>query len=195
MIRIVIAEDQQMILGVLGSLLDLEEDMQVVGMARNGEEAISLVHQYQPDVCIMDIYMPGKNGLEAAELLIGLETKVIILTTFGQSGNFQRAVNSGVSAYLLKDDPSDKLAQSIRDVIAGKKIYAPELIDEIVSEGNSLINMGEDKPIAIVEGQTTNQLSKSSAMSNYISHLFDKLEITNRKKAVIHSGKKAFVNK
>ena len=95
----------------------------------------------------------------------------------------------------MKDDPSDKLAQSIRDVIAGKKIYAPELIDEIVSEGNSLINMGEDKPIAIVDGQTTNQLSKSSAMSNYISHLFDKLEITNRKKAVIHSGKKAFVNK
>ena len=75
MIRIVIAEDQQMILGVLGSLLDLEEDMQVVGMARNGEEAISLVHQYQPDVCIMDIYMPGKNGLEAAELLNRIRDK------------------------------------------------------------------------------------------------------------------------
>ena len=194
MIRIVIAEDQQMILGVLGSLLDLEEDMEVVGMARNGVEAIS-----RPSIstgCLYYGYLhAGKNGLEAAELLKGLETKVIILTTFGQTGNFQLAVNSGVSAYLLKDDPSDKLAQSIRDVIAGEKIYAPELIDEMVSEGNSLINMGEDEPIAIVDGQTTNQLGVPNTMSNYISHLFDKFEITNRKKTEIHSRKRAFVNK
>ena len=130
MIRIVIAEDQPMILDALGSLLDLEEDMEVVGKASNGNEAISLVRLYQPDICIMDVNMPEKNGLEAAENLQGLGCKVIILTTFAQSGYFQRAVESGVNAYLLKNSPIEELVSSIRHVYTGGRIYAPELIDD-----------------------------------------------------------------
>ncbi len=107
MIRIVIAEDQRMLLGALGSLLSLEDDMEVVGKASNGEEAVSLAKNLQPDVCIMDIEMPGKTGLEAAEELKGLGCKVIILTTFARSGYFQRALKAGVSGYLLKDSPSE----------------------------------------------------------------------------------------
>ncbi|GAA3326939.1 two-component system response regulator DesR [Ectobacillus funiculus] len=123
MITIVIAEDQKMLLGAFGSLLNLEEDMIVVGQASNGEEAVALVREFQPDVCIMDIEMPGKSGLDAAEEIKGLGCKVIILTTFARSGYFQRALKAGVSGYLLKDSPSEELASSIRDVMAGKKEF------------------------------------------------------------------------
>ncbi|RKJ12148.1 DNA-binding response regulator, partial [Butyricicoccus sp. 1XD8-22] len=86
MIRIVIAEDQGMLLGAMKSLLNMEDDMEVVGLAKNGEEAIQLVEQLQPDVCIMDIEMPGKTGLDAAETLFEQQhdCKIIILTTFAR---------------------------------------------------------------------------------------------------------------
>ncbi len=129
MIRIVIAEDQEMLLGVIGSLLNLEEDMEVVGQARNGEEALTLVHRLQPDVCIMDIEMPEMSGLEAADALKPFGCKVIILTTFARTGYFQRALNADVRGYLLKDSPSEELACSIRSIIGGKQIYSPELMD------------------------------------------------------------------
>ena len=96
MIRIVIAEDQGMMLGALGSLINMEDDMEVVGMAKNGEEALQIVLQEKPDVCIMDIEMPVMTGLDAAEQLKDEETKVIILTTFARAGYFERALKSGV---------------------------------------------------------------------------------------------------
>ena len=120
MIRIVIAEDQEMLLGVIGSLLNLEEDMEVVGQARNGEEALTLVHRLQPDVCIMDIEMPEMSGLEAAEALMPFGCKVIILTTFARTGYFERARKADVRGYLLKDSPSEELVCSIRSIIGWK---------------------------------------------------------------------------
>ncbi|MCG3056657.1 response regulator, partial [Escherichia coli] len=85
-----------------------EDDMEVVGKASNGEEAVALARQHHPDVCIMDIEMPLKTGLEAAEELEELDCKVIILTTFARSGYFQRALKAKVSGYLLKDSPSEE---------------------------------------------------------------------------------------
>ncbi|HSU79834.1 MAG TPA: response regulator, partial [Candidatus Angelobacter sp.] len=105
MIRIVIAEDQRMLLGALSSLLDLEEDISVVGQAKNGEEALELVKTLNPDVCIMDIEMPLKSGLDVAEELMGHPCKVIILTTFARAGYFERARKAEISGYLLKDSP------------------------------------------------------------------------------------------
>ena len=134
MIRIVIAEDQEMLLGVIGSLLNLEEDMEVVGQASNGEEAISLVHRLQPDVCIMDIEMPVMSGLDAAEALKLTGCKVIILTTFAKTGYFEHAVKADVRGYLLKDSPSEELACSIRSIMDGNQIYSPELIDDETSD-------------------------------------------------------------
>ena len=129
MIRIVIAEDQGMMLGALGSLLNMEDDMEVVGMAKNGEEAVALVKEHQPDVCIMDIEMPVKTGLDAAEELQGEPCKIIILTTFARTGYFERARKAGVRGYLLKDSPIEELVSSIRTIMDGRRIYAPELVD------------------------------------------------------------------
>src|SRR4051794_3650348 len=117
MIKIVIAEDQRMLLGALGALLDLEPDMTVVGKAKNGDEALSLINQHHPDICVMDIEMPGKSGLDVAEELKGTGCKVIILTTFARAGYFERARKADVRGYLLKDSPSEELANSIRTIM------------------------------------------------------------------------------
>lgn len=197
MITIVIAEDQKMLLGAFGSLLELEDDMTVVGKAANGEEAIALVEKFQPDVCIMDIEMPGKSGLEAAEDLRGKGCKVIILTTFARTGYFQRALKAGVSGYLLKDSPSEELASSIRSVMAGRKIYAPELMDGVYGEENPLTDREKAVLGLVADGKDTkeiaNQLSiTTGTVRNYISTILDKLEVKNRIEAIKRSKEKGW---
>ncbi|HSO58036.1 MAG TPA: response regulator transcription factor, partial [Paenisporosarcina sp.] len=186
MIRIVLAEDQRMLLGALGSLLDLEDDMEVVGKAHNGEEVIHLVHELNPDVCIMDIEMPSKTGLDAAEELKEHDCKVIILTTFARTGYFERARKANVMGYLLKDSPSEDLANSIRSIMEGRRVYAPELID--------LAYSGEDNPLTerehqvlelIANGKNTKEIASqmyitTGTVRNYISVILDKLDVTNR---------------
>ena len=189
MIRIVLAEDQRMLLGALGSILDLEEDMEVVGKARNGEEAISLVEKYEPDICIMDIEMPVKSGLDAAESLKGHPCKIIILTTFARSGYFERARKAGVSGYLLKDSPSEDLAISIRSIMDGRRIYAPELVDLAYADENPLTEREKQVMELIAEGKSTKDIAKelfitSGTVRNYISTILDKLEVGNRIEAI-----------
>ncbi|WP_175615189.1 response regulator transcription factor [Piscibacillus halophilus] len=189
MIKIVIAEDQQMLLGALGSLLDLEDDMEVVGQASNGEEAVQLVRQLNPDICIMDIEMPVKSGLDAAEELKDAPCKTIILTTFARSGYFERARKAQVSGYLLKDSPSEELADSIRSILKGKKVYAPELIDLAFEEPNPLTERETEVIKLIAEGLSTKEIAQKlfltyGTVRNYISVIFDKLEVSNRVEAV-----------
>ncbi|MBS4194244.1 response regulator [Lederbergia citri] len=197
MIRIVIAEDQRMMLGALGSLLNLEEDMEVVGKASNGKEAVELVNKYQPDICIMDIEMPEKTGLDAAEELNGLGCKVIILTTFARTGYFHRAIKAGVKGYVLKDSSSEELAETIRSVMAGKRVYAPELMDDIYSEENPLTTREKAVLELVADGKNTKEIAdqlsiKAATVRNYISQILDKLEVTNRIEAITHSRKKGW---
>lgn len=189
MIRIVIAEDQRMLLGALASLLDLEEDMKVVGKASNGEDAVQLVLLHKPDVCIMDIEMPGKSGLEAAEELKGTGCKVIILTTFARPGYFERAIKSGASGYLLKDSPSEELANSIRSIMAGRRIYATELMDEAYRDENPLTEREQEVLHMIADGKNTKDIASelyltNGTVRNYISVILDKLGVSNRVEAI-----------
>lgn len=199
MIKIVIAEDQRMLLGALASLLDLEEDMTVVGRAGNGEEALRLVAQHKPDICIMDIEMPSKSGLEAAEELKG-RCKVIILTTFARSGYFERALKAGVSAYLLKDSPSEELASSIRNVMAGQRIYASELMDEAYGGGgldNPLTEREKEVLGLVADGKNTKEIATelfltTGTVRNYISVILDKLGVSNRIEAITRFKEKGW---
>ncbi len=189
MIRIVIAEDQRLLLGAIASLLELEEDMQVVGKANNGEEAVKLVHLHKPDICIMDIEMPLKSGLDAAEELKGLGCKVIILTTFARSGYFERALQAGVDGYMLKDSPSDELASSIRSVMAGRRIYASELVDGAYGPPNPLTDREKEVLNLIADGKNTKEIAgelflTTGTVRNYISAIMDKLDVSNRIEAI-----------
>mgnify|MGYP001365053036 CR=1 FL=1 len=191
MIEIVIAEDQRMLLGALGSLLDLEDDMKVVGKANNGQVAIDLVKQLKPDICIMDIEMPVKSGLDAAEELMDEDCKVIILTTFARAGYFDRARKAQVSGYLLKDSPSEELANSIRVIMNGRKVYAPELVDIAYSNlSESPLTDREEQVIHLIsKGKTTKEIAgelhlSNGTVRNYVSVILDKLGVSNRIEAI-----------
>ncbi|MFS0689513.1 response regulator transcription factor [Sporosarcina sp. 179-K 8C2 HS] len=191
MIRIVIAEDQGMMLGALGSLLNMEDDMEVVGMARNGEEAVSLVKEHEPDICIMDIEMPVMTGLDAAEELIGMDCKIIILTTFARAGYFERARKAKVRGYLLKDSPIEELVSSIHAIQDGRRIYAPELVDIAYEEDseNPLTDRESQVLELVAEGKTTKEIAGElfltpGTVRNYISVILEKLEVGNRIEAI-----------
>ena len=192
MIRIVIAEDQGMMLGALSSLLNMEEDFEVVGKAKNGEEAVSLVKEFEPDVCVMDIEMPIKTGLDAAEELHENPCKVIILTTFARVGYFERARKAGVRGYLLKDSPIEELADAIRIVMDGRRLYAPELVDTIYNDDiteNPLTGRESEVLHLVSKGKTTKEIASELYLShgtvrNYISIILEKLDVSNRIEAI-----------
>ncbi|GGH35569.1 response regulator transcription factor [Paenibacillus segetis] len=191
MIRIVIAEDQRMLRGALASLLDLEDDIEVIGQAGDGAEALALIERIQPDVCLMDIEMPLKSGLDVAEILKEQSSpcRIIILTTFARPGYFERAVKTGVHGYLLKDESSDKLAESIRRVMAGHREISPELIFGSIKENNPLSDREREILKLAAEGLTANQIASSMHLSygtvrNYISEIMNKLDVKSRIEAV-----------
>lgn len=178
MIRIVIAEDQELLLGTLGSLLNLEDDMSVVGKARSGEEALILVYRLQPDVCIIDIELLKKMEPEAEESLRSIGSKVIILTNFAKSGYFHRALKADVKGYLLKDSPSEELACSIRSIMDGKHIYSPELLDDVSSSSQPEMDVLK----LLADNQITNeppnkQVHKKGTVRNYLSLIIDKIKL------------------
>jgi DNA-binding NarL/FixJ family response regulator len=200
MIRLFIAEDQRMLLGALGSLLDLEEDMKVIGQAMNGEDALNSILELQPDVCLMDIEMPVRNGLEVAEELVlrSSASKVIILTTFARPGYFERAVKIGVHGYLLKDGEIDELADAIRKVMAGKRVFSPELAFDVIREENPLTTREQDILRLAALGKTTKEITSELYLSlgtvrNYISEIIHKLNAKNRMEAVSIAEKKGWI--
>ncbi|RXY99730.1 DNA-binding response regulator [Fictibacillus sp. S7] len=160
MIRVLIAEDQGMLRGALGALLDLEEDIEVVGQAENGERALSLITSLKPDVCLLDIEMPLISGLEVAEELKKkkLDCRVIIVTTFARPGYFERAVKADVHGYLLKDGSSEDLAASIRNIMKGKREYASELVfGSVRGESNPLTEREREVLRLVGEGKTAKE--------------------------------------
>jgi two-component system response regulator DesR len=173
--------------------------MCVVGRASNGADALMLVEQHNPDICIMDIEMPVKSGLEAAEELKDSNCKVIILTTFARTGYFERALKAGVSGYLLKDSPSEELASSIRSVVAGRRIYANELIDEAYGPSNTNPLTEREKEVLglVADGKNTKEIASelfitTGTVRNYISVILDKLGVSNRIEAITRFKEKGW---
>ncbi|MFZ7942112.1 response regulator transcription factor [Neobacillus sp. 19] len=200
MIRLFIAEDQRMLLGALGSLLDLEKDMKVIGQAMNGEEALNRILELKPDVCLMDIEMPVLNGLEVAEELAKRKSpsKIIILTTFARPGYFERALKIGVHGYLLKDGEIDELAETIRKVMEGKRVFSPELTFNVIREENPLTPKEQEILRLASLGKTTKEITSelylsSGTVRNYISEIIHKLDAKNRTEAASIAEKKGWI--
>jgi two-component system response regulator DesR len=167
MIRVVIAEDQSMILGALAALLDIEPDIEVVGQARSGPEAVQLVAQLKPDVLLTDIEMPQATGLDvAAEVKRqGSAARIIILTTFARPGYLRRALDVGASGYLLKDAPSAQLADAIRRVVAGGRAIDPTLAAEAWTEPDPLTDRERQVLRLADEGLTGESIAKALKLS------------------------------
>ena len=190
MIRILIAEDQSMVLGALSALLDLEEDLTVVAKADNGVIALAQAQQHEVDIILTDIEMPEMTGIELALELqrIQYPAKVMILTTFARGGYLRRAMDAGVKGYLLKDAPSDSLADAIRKINKGKVIVAPELITEAWADDDPLTEKERKVLRFAAEGKTTEEIANLIHLSpgtvrNYLSEASSKLRAKNRVEA------------
>lgn len=186
-IRVVIAEDQALVLGALSALLELEADIEVVGQARSGREALAVLGDRAADLLLTDIEMPGMSGLELADVVQREhpQVRVIIVTTFGRAGYLRRALNAGVSGYLLKDAPAAELADAIRRVHAGGRAVAPELAIEAWGEDDPLSGRERQVLRLAAEGRSGAEIAGTLHLSegtvrNYLSEAIGKLGAANR---------------
>jgi two-component system response regulator DesR len=199
-IRVLLAEDQAMVLGALAQLLDIEPDLTVVARARDGAEALELARETYPDVVVTDIEMPGTTGLELAGALRELDPRprVIIVTTFARPGYLRRALEAGVSGYLLKDAPAEELADAVRRAHAGGRVIDPELAAEAWGEEDPLTDRerqvlrlaGEGRPTAAIA--STLHLSEGT-VRNYLSEAISKLDAANRVEAARIARRKGWL--
>ena len=189
-IRVVIAEDQGMVLGALAALLEIEGDISVVGRARDGQEALDTVLAHKPDVFITDIEMPKMSGLEVAGELKRRRTgtRVVIVTTFARCGYLRRALDAGASGYLLKDRPAEELAEAVRRVHRGLRVIDPELATEAWSELDPLTDRERQVLRLAGEGKASGDIAGELGLSegtvrNYLSEAISKLGAGNRVEA------------
>ena len=190
MIRVLLAEDQSMVLGALAALLELEPDIEVVARARDGGEALRLAAETSPDVVLTDIEMPGMGGLDlAAELRRRAHpARVVIVTTFARSGFLQRALAAGAAGYLLKDSPAERLADAVRRVHAGLRAIDPALAAAAWDEPDPLTERERQVLRLAGEGMSTAGVAAALHLSegtvrNYLSEAIGKLGAANRVEA------------
>ena len=176
-----------MLLSALGTLLDLEDDLEVVGLAKDGKEALEMARATTPDIVLTDIEMPELGGLELAEQVRDerLASHVIIITTFARSGYLRRALNAGVRGYLLKDSPGDVLLKAIRTVHAGGRAIDPVLAAEAWSDADPLTDRERQVLKLCGEGWSNARIAEAlglheGTVRNYVSEAISKLDAANR---------------
>lgn len=192
MIRILIAEDQGMVRGALAALLGLEPDLEVVAQVSCGQEVLAAAREARPDVALLDIEMPGMDGIEAAASLRGElpDCITLILTTFGRPAYLRRAMEAGASGFLVKDAPADRLANAIRRAAAGQRVVDPELAVAALQEGESPFTAREREVLeAGANGSPVAEIAARLHLSegtvrNYLSAAIGKTGARNRAEAL-----------
>ena len=191
MIRVMLADDQAMVRGALAALLALETDIEVVAQVGNGDDVLPVALEHRPDVVLMDVDMPGTDGLSAtARLLERLPaTKVLIVTTFGRPGYLSRALEAGASGFLVKDTPPQELAEAIRKIAAGLRVIDPTLAQESVIVGpNPLTDREKDVLRLAARGADARDIADclhlgAGTVRNYLSSAISKTHARNRTEA------------
>ena len=200
-VRVLLAEDQAMVRGALSALLSLEDDIEIVAEASRGDEVLPAALDALPDVALLDIEMPGGDGLEAAAVLHERlpSCLVVILTTFGRSGYLRRAMESGAVGFLLKDAPASELAAAIRRAVKGERVVDPALAAAALSEGDNPLTVREREVLATSEGGAMIEdiaarlyLSEGT-VRNYLSTAIKKLGARNRVEAARLAEKKGWL--
>ncbi|MEA9558321.1 response regulator transcription factor [Xanthomonas nasturtii] len=187
MIRVLLAEDQALLRGALVALLGLEDDIEVVGSAGDGEAAWRELQRLQPDVLVTDIEMPGLSGLELAQRIQrqALPVRVMIVTTFARPGFLRRALDAGVAGYLLKDAPAEQLVSALRQVHRGGRVIDPQLAMDAWVEADPLSERERTVLRLAGEGRSASEIAQQLQLShgtvrNYLSECIGKLGVANR---------------
>jgi len=200
-IRILLAEDQAMVRGALTALLRLEEDIEVVAEVSRGDQVLPAALKSQPDVALLDIEMPGGDGLSAAQALHESlpACRIVILTTFGRSGYLRQAMECGAVGFLLKDAPADQLAVAIQRVMVGERVVDPDLALSALSDGdNPLTRRERDVLKASLDGASIADIAiqfylSEGTIRNHISTAIQKLNARNRMEAAYLAREKGWL--
>lgn len=200
-IRIVIADDQALVRGALAALLALEPDIDVVGVAADGAEALTMVGFLAPDVCLMDIQMPGVDGIEATRLLRAASpsTRVLIVTTFARPGYLRSALDAGAAGFMAKDAPAEELADAVRRVHSGLRVLDPALAEESLFEGANPLSDRERQVLRLAaDGRSAAAIASEVFLSagtvrNHLSSAIGKTGAENRAQAVRIAQDKGWV--
>jgi two-component system, NarL family, response regulator DesR len=200
-IRVLLAEDQAMVRGALAGLLSLESDIEVVAQVARGDEVVASAKDRAPDVALLDIEMPGMDGLDAAAGLARElpSCKILMLTTFGRPGYLRRAMEQGAAGFLLKDAPAEELARAIRAAVRGERVVDPGLAAAALSEGPSPLTPREHDVLAAArEHATVADIASALYLSpgtvrNYLSSAIGKVGARNRGEAIRAAEEKGWL--
>ncbi|MBP3977728.1 response regulator transcription factor [Microbacterium sp. BLY] len=192
MIRLLLADDQALVRGALAALLDLEPDLEVQGLAADGAEALRLAEELRPDVCLMDIQMPGMDGVEATKRIraVSPSTRVLVVTTFARPGYLRAALDAGASGFVVKDTPAEQLAAAVRRVHAGLRVVDPKLAEESLFEGANPLSDRERQVLRLAaDGRSAAAIAAEVFLSagtvrNHLSAAIGKTGAVNRAQAV-----------
>ncbi|MEU5862516.1 MULTISPECIES: response regulator transcription factor [unclassified Nonomuraea] len=187
--RVLLADDEHLIRGAIAALLDLEDGIEVVAQVGRGDEVVAAVAEHRPDVAVLDIEMPGMDGLSAAEH-ISAQCKIVILTSLGRPGYLRRAMAAGVSGFLGKDASAEELAMAIRKVMAGGRYLDAELAAAAMAAGDSPLTERERDALRLAgDGATISRIAgelhlTEGTVRNYLSSAMTKLNAQNRLEAI-----------
>ena len=190
-IRLVIVDDQAMLRGALSALLELEGDMRVVGVAGDGDEAVRVVTEHRPDVCLMDIQMPGTDGIDATRAVRAAnpDMRVLIVTTFARPGYLRAALDAGAAGFVVKDAPAEQLADAVRRVHAGLRVIDPALAEASLFEGANPLSERERQVLRLAaDGRSAPAIAAEVFLSagtvrNVLSAAIGKVGAKNRAQA------------
>ncbi|MDN5716529.1 MAG: response regulator transcription factor, partial [Janibacter sp.] len=188
MIRVLLADDQALVRGAMAALLGLEEDLEVVAEVGSGDEVLEAARRTHPDVAVLDVEMPGLDGISAAAQLTRElpGTRVLIVTTFGRPGYLRRALDAGASGFVVKDTPSHELAAAVRTVAAGGRVVDPSLATEVVIGGPNPLTDRERQVLGeALEGHSAPAIATRVHLSpgtvrNHLSSAIGKTGTSNR---------------
>ncbi|WP_438388859.1 response regulator [Actinopolyspora saharensis] len=200
MIRIVIADDEELIRGALSALLELEDDITVVGQASDGRGALTLVREHEPDLAVFDLEMPNLDGLEAARAIrVELDVPVVLVTRHARPGVLKRALSDGVRGFVPKTTPSTRLAGILRDVHAGGRYVDSQIAAQALTASSCPLTERELELLLHTRtGNTINTISKqvglaSGTVRNYLSAAMAKLNVDNRHEAARRAWEEGWI--